>query len=49
MDCREDCMKIDTESTSELSREGLNGIIVLSARGADRKVVPSATYLPVFT
>lgn len=49
MDCKEDCIEIDTESTSELSREGLNGIIVMSARGADRKVVPSATYLPVLT
>ena len=40
-------MEIDTESTSELNREGLNGIIVMSARGADSKVVPSATYLPI--
>lgn len=40
-------MELDTESTSELSSEGVNGIIVVSARGADTKVVPSATYLPI--
>ena len=41
-------METDTEATFELSREGLDGIIVMSARGADRRVVPSATYLPIF-
>lgn len=46
-DCGEGCLNKRTESTSELSGKGLNGIIVMSAGGTDRKVVPSATYLSI--